>query len=263
MPFIHHLAKCAIALALSTTIFVAQASTDKNPATAGKVFGVLSLIGDRLDIVIATPEGGNNMSPTQRESLPMAETVFDDTVLGAIVTAVRRVSPDAELASINTRSPVLFEKHRTLFEERGNTIAIPEAIRDALKTQNATHLFLVTKRRDEASALFDDAITEARGKVEGLGFYLDPSIETRDGVTGRTGLGYIAPYAFFDIRLIDLASSSVIRRQKVVDSWPVASTAAATSLRSLWEALSAASKVRLVNDLIKREILRMVPSMLR
>ncbi len=263
MPSFRAITKYLFPLALISVISAAHGAVVDKATAAGSVYGVLSLIGDRLDIVVAVQPAGNSMDPNRRELLPIAETVFDDTVLGAIVASVRRVAPNAELASLNTRSPALFEKHRTLFEERENVIAIPDAIRDALKAQGATHLFLVTKRRDEASALLDDVIIEGRGKLEGLGFYLDSAVQTRDAPSGRIGRGYLAPYAFFDIRLIELVSSTVLKRQKVVDAWPVSIGASAAGAAGMWGALSAGNKVRLVNELIKREINRVVPEMVR
>ena len=263
MPFFSLMTKYLFALVAICVISAAHGAADNKPTGTGRVYGVLSLIGDRLDIVVALLPAGASMDPNRRESILVEEAVFDDTVLGAMVAAVRKVTPNAELASLNTRSPVLFEKHRTLFEESANTIAIPEAIRDALKAQGATHLFLITKRRDEASALLDDVIIEGRGKLEGLGFYLDSAIETRDAASGRTGRGYLAPYAFFDIRLIDLANSTVVARRKVVDAWPVSIGVSAAGAAGMWGALSAGNKVRLVNELIKREISRLVPEMLR
>jgi len=263
MPLFKAITKYLFPMVLISVISAAHGAVDSKATGAARVYGVLSLIGDRLDIVVAAQPTATSMDPNRRESLPIAETIFDDTVLAAIVSTVRRVAPNAELASLNTRSPALFEKHRTLFAEAGNTITIPEAIRDVLKAQGATHLFLITKRRDEASTLFDDVISGSRGKLEGLGFYLDGAVETRDAGSGRIGRGYLAPYAYLDIRLIDLASSTVVKRQKVVDSWPVSVGTSAAGAAGMWGVLSAGNKVRLVNELIKRELNRVVPEMLR
>lgn len=257
LPFV----ASAVILFFAASSSLAHAA-DEKPASQ-PVYGVLSIIGDRLDIVVAMPQVGTNLDPNRRDSIPIAESVFDDTAVSSIAGAVRKLKPNAELTALNTRSPVLFEKHRSLFADNGETIAIPDAIRAALKAQNATHLFLVTKHRDDVAALFSDGTIDGKGKLEGLGFYLDGSVNTTDGATGKSGRGYIAPYAYFSIALVDLATSKLIKKQKIISSWPVSAGVAEKDIGSPWAALSSADKVRLVNKLIDREINRVVPELMR
>jgi hypothetical protein len=227
------------------------------------VYGVLSLIGDKLDIVVAVAKTGTNMDPNRHDAIDIAESVFDDTAVSAVAAAVRRIKPDAELSALNTRSPILFEKFRTLFAVDGETMSMPDAIRSALKAQGATHLFLITKQRDDAAAQFGDGVIEGKGKLEGLGFYLDGSFETTTTTRDQSGRGFIAPFAYFNIALIDLATSKQLKKQKITASWPVSSGAAVKDIGTPWAALSAADKVRLVNKLIDREINRVMPELLR
>ena len=239
----------------------AQTATANEPVEP--VYAVLSLIGDKLSIVVAQSQTGTRVDANRRETLSISEDVFDTMAVSATVAAVRELRPSAELAALNTRSAVLFEKQRTLFEESGNTIAIPEPIRIALKNQNATHLFLITKRIDEAAAEFSNGTTDGKGRLEGLGFYLDGSIATVDGATGKAGQGFIAPFAYMNVALIDLATSKVIKKQKITSSWPVSAGVAVTDIGNPWAALSSAEKIRLVNELIRREIMRAVPDLLQ
>ena len=241
----------------------AAAQTAAAKESVEPVYAVLSLIGDKLSIVVAQSQTGTRVDANRRETLSISEDVFDTMAVSATAAAVRKLRPSAELAALNTRSAVLFEKQRTLFEESGNTIAIPEPIRAALKNQNATHLFLITKRIDEAAAEFSSGTTDGKGKLEGLGFYLDGSIATVDGASGNAGQGFIAPFAYMNVMLIDLATSKIIKKQKITSSWPVSAGVAATDIGSPWAALSSAEKVRLVNELIRREIMRVVPDLMQ
>jgi hypothetical protein len=227
------------------------------------VYAVLSLIGDKLNIVIAQVQTGTRIDANQRDSINVNNSVFDNSAVSAVASAVRKIDPKAELAAINTRSTMLFEKQRSLFVQSGDTISIPDAIRDALKAQNATHLFLITKRRDDAIAQFTNGSSDGKGRLEGLGFYLDGSMRTRVSENGASGRGFVAPYVYIDIALIDVATSRVIKKEKVTASQTVSAGAAEKDIGNPWAALSSADKVRLVDSLVQREIARVVPELMK
>lgn len=251
--------------ALFQLTIMATAQPAATPATSqsAPVYGVLSLIGDKLSIVVAKAQTGTRIDANSRDSVDLDSAVFDESAVRAVAIAVRKIDPKAELAAINTRSALLFEKQRLLFEQSGDKILIPDAIRGALKAQNATHLFLVTKRRDEATATFSSGTTDGKGRLEGLGFYLDGSIFTSVTETGASGRGFIAPFAYFDVALIDVASSTVIKKEKVTVSKPVSAGAAEKDIGNPWAALSSVEKVRLVDSLVQKEIARVVPELMK
>jgi hypothetical protein len=252
---------------LLQVVATANAQTAAAPAAAqsapAPVYAVLSLIGDKLNIVIAQVQTGTRIDVNQRDSIDIESPVFDNSAVNAVTTAIRKIDPKAELSAINTRSAVLFEKHRTLFAQSGDTISMPDAIRDALKAQSATHLFLITKRRDDANAQFRDGSSDGKGRLEGLGFYLDGSMQTKVSQTGANGRGFVAPYVYIDVALIDVASSRVIKKEKITVSNPVSGGAAEKDIGNPWAALSSAEKVRLVDLLVRREIERVVPELMK
>lgn len=251
----------------SQTLFAqtvaAPAAVQSPSAQPVPVYAVLSLIGDKLNIVIAQVQTGTRIDVNQRDSIDINNPVFDNSAVAAVAAAVRKIDPKAELAAINTRSAVLFEKQRSLFDQSGDKISIPDAIRNALKAQNATHLFLITKRRDDANAQFTDGSSDGKGRLEGLGFYLDGSMQTRVSQTGSNGRGFVAPYVYIDVALIDVASSRVIKKEKITVSNPVSGGAAEKDIGNPWAALSSAEKVRLVDFLVRREIERVVPELMK
>ncbi len=254
----HSLASFCIA-ALLMLPFAASHAAESAPAS---VYAVLSLIGDKLDVVVAQAQTGTRVDANRRQSIAIADAVFDNAAVSAVADAVRKLKPNAELAAINTRSTALFEKQRELFEQRGDTIQIPDAIRAALKNQGATHLFLITKRRDDAQAQFLNGLSDGKGRLEGLGFYLDGSIETKVASTGEGGRGFIAPFAYLNVALIEVASSKVIKTEKITASSPISAGRAQKDIGNPWEALSSVEKVRLVNLLIERELGRVVPELM-
>ncbi len=229
------------------------------PATPA-VYGVLSLIGDKLTIIVAQPQIGSNLDPNRRRMVPIEEAVFDSIALRATVEAVRATRPAAELAAINTRSPVLFEKQRDLFIENSDVLSVPAAIMEALQAQQATHLILIAKHRDETKIQLAN-IADGAGRLEGLGFFLDGSTETRNVETGQVGRGYISPFAYFRVTLIELPSRKIISRRNITASMPFTSGRAPAG-DDPWTALTPTEKVQAIEVLIKREIARVLPSML-
>ena len=243
---------------------LAFASTQTGAATPEiPTYAFLSLIGDKLEIVIAQAQTGSRIDQNRREPpLAILDPVFDNTAAMAAGEAVRKVIPRAELAILNSRSPVLFEKQRDLFDEKGGVMGIPDAIRTALQNEKATHLILITKHRDEAQFQFIGS-SDGAGLVEGLGFYVDGATDTRRGDTGEAGRGFIAPFVYAKVTLVDVQTSKVIKRQTIKASMAISSARAQENQASPWTALSSAEKVSAINRLIQREMARVVPLLLK
>ncbi|MEO8103571.1 MAG: hypothetical protein ABI790_13670 [Betaproteobacteria bacterium] len=247
-----------LVIALVFAIPQTQAATADVPT-----YALLSLIGDKLDIVIAQRQSRSRADRSRRDP-PSAiqDAVFDNAATTAAGEAVRKIIPGAELAYLNSRSTVLFEKQRELFAEKNGVMSIPDAIRDALKKEKATHLILITKYGDEAQFQFVNA-PDGTGMLEGLGFYLDGATGTFSTDEREAGRGYIAPFVYAKVTLIDVQTSRVIRNKTITASLTISSARAQENLTSPWLALSAAEKVSAMNRLIQRELARTIPLLLK
>ena len=135
---------------------------------------------------------------------------------------------------------------------------MPDAIRDALRQQGATKFVLVRKHRDYANFQFINGYSDGAGKLEGLGFYLDGTWETRsvDQTTGavRAGRGFIAPFAYLEVVLIDFPSGRVMGKKSSTGSFQVGAGRALQDIAEPWSALTSVEKVGLINQLIEREV---------
>ncbi|MEQ1517774.1 MAG: hypothetical protein ABL931_14930, partial [Usitatibacteraceae bacterium] len=101
-------------------------------------------------------------------------------------------------------------------------ISILDAIRSALAKEKADYLILITKHRDAAQFAFTNAIDGA-GLLEGLGFYLDGATRTYTGDTREAGRGYIAPFCYAKVTLVDVKTSKVIKKQFIKASMAISS----------------------------------------
>lgn len=247
--FLLYLSVAASATAQSPTAMPSPAATPVD----SRVFGLLSLIGNELNIVIARPQTGTLVDPNRREPLPVEDPIFDNSAINAAGNAIRKAIPRAELAVLNTRSAVLFEKQRDLFTDSNSVMTMPGAIVDALKAQQATHLMLITKHRAEAQLHFAGN-SDGYGRLEGLGFYLDGSMLTSSASVGATGRGFIAPFVYVNVTLIDLKTMKILKRQAITASNTVSSARAQESNQSPWLALTASEKVNIIDRIVQREV---------
>jgi hypothetical protein len=229
------------------------------PAVA-PVYGLLSLVGDQLGIVVAQPQTDARLAPYKREAILIDEPVFDDAAINAASEAIRKVVPQADLSALQTRSPVLFDRQRVLFEEKGSAIAVPEAIKAALAQQKATYLVLITKHRDEINLQFGHD-RNISGKLEGIGFYVDDTLTASRG-TGTGSGGFIAPFAYLRVALIDTRNWQVIAKQTITASTTIAS-AQTLEASSPWNAMTSAEKIRAMDRLLRRELGRVIPILLK
>jgi hypothetical protein len=220
---------------------------------AGPVYAVLSLVGDRLDIVRAQHQTGSRIDKNYRTIVDIADPVFDNTVIDAVGREIRKIDKRAEIAALNTRSPVLFEKHKVLFAESGGLVSIPGAIKDAIAGQKATHFVLITKHNDEAVLRFRDGY-EGVGRLEGLGFYLD----------AINGYSNIVAYVYIKLSLVDMSSQRLVSTAliRASTSFRDRNDPGASSARA-WEVLTGGEKVVFVNGMLREEIGKAVPNLLQ
>ncbi len=250
----------AIFSILSLNAF-AQAPAVSQPSQSSQpVYAVLSLIGDKLDIVVRELQIGSKLDKNSHDLVAIEDPVFDQTAIRATANALLTLDAKAEVAALNTRNKTLFDQQRDLFAESGGRIAIPEAIKGAMKAEQATHLILITKHTDlveiKHANLWDGA-----GKLTGLGFYLDGSIQLRSNVDGKISNGFIAPFAFFKMTLVD-PSSQILGQKFVKASIPIGAARSKVSNSDQWGALSGKEKVAVINDLITDEITKAIPELM-
>jgi hypothetical protein len=227
-------------------------------AAEARKYAVLSLIGDVMLISQWVPSTGARLDPNTKELIPINEGVYDKAALLAVNGALKKLDPDSKPVLLFARERSLYEAQNRMLDRGGKPVEMLEHVRGLLAGTGATHLILLTKLRNEARLKMHDT-TVGSGMLEGVGFYIDSSMETRSVETGASGKGLLAPFAYFRIELIDLARGTVVNQERIVASTSVSidnSTA-----QHAWNALSGAQKVRTLQDLITRETTRVIPKL--
>ena len=232
---------------------------------AGETYAVMSLIGDGLLVVRHRATTGTSLEGNLREFVTVTEPVFDRAALLAVDSAVRRADPSARVLLLGGRDPVLLEAQSRALGRDAAAQAIADALRPRLPATGATRLILVAKARHAAQIqvpkLGDSRV--GSGNLEGLGYYIDPSlVAVSRGIATipDTDSGFLAPFAYFTVALVDLESGKVLGERSVYASTAIAE--AESSTLSPWDALTPEKKVSIVEDLVRREVAQAVPALL-
>ncbi len=228
---------------------------------AERTYAVMSLVGDGLLFVQYRVKTGSSLSGHQRQAVPVADPVFDRTALLAVEAAVKRAQPKAEVVLLGGRDAGLLEVQAKSLGSPGAAQAIADALVPRLPKTGATHLILVSKARSASELRVDQSVVDT-GALEGLGFYVDPSIVTRppEGSAAASSQGLLAPFAYFDVALVDMASGRVVAERPVYASY--AYVESQTGSLTPWDSLSSQEKMRILTKLVGDEVAKAVPALL-
>jgi hypothetical protein len=223
---------------------------------------VLSLIGDKLTFAQHVP--GTEQSPDKdvRESVHVEDAVFEQTALKAIDEAVKRLSPGARPVLLFAQDGRLYTAQEQILDEGGNSLHMLDYMRGLLMGQDVTHLILVSKLRQSARIQLARSLVGS-GTLEGLGYYIElpPPPDPKSGKPAD-GVGFMGPFAYFKITLVDLATSTAVREERVVASNATVETQFKSGVDP-WAALPSERKVQLLQGIIRAEVFRVVPRLLK
>jgi hypothetical protein len=233
--------RTCLAVALAT-VFAGRA------VAAPRTVAIVSLIGDKLEIVAPQNGTGSKLDRNRREGFGDQSGAFDRFTLKAAAQAIESVDLGIGTVLIGVPPSKLHDQPERLFD--GKQLALPGAIVDELERVGAQYLLLITKRRDEVRVPF---VGEHRGSgnVRGLGFYIDAAQMVALSETGASAPGFLAPFAYFMLSLVDVRTGVVLREQKVtlMQTLPVALH---PKVIDPWEILDATQKVERLQALIRQ-----------
>jgi len=211
-----------------------------------RTYAVISLIGDKISVVGHRATVGSTIDRNRQGALAVQGRALDDTAVLAASDAISRLDPRASIVMLASNDPTLYELQDEVFEPQQRSRALlASAIRDPIQGQHATHLILIRKHRADA-ALRMQVQYVGSGKIEGVGFYVDPTLPTRNLETNELGSGFLATFAYIKVALVDANTMAIIREQTVEES---ATTLTGKSLNPL-DALTPAQKTAALRSMI-------------
>jgi len=216
-------------------------------------YAVISLIGDRMQLAYSRGVEGQPVDRIERRYVPLEDSAIDRAALLAVNEQIKRLKPVSE--------PVLLQAfERSYFDTSGGTAAIIEWIRQLVKDKKVTHAILVTKLTYGGIPDLQKPYV-GNGDLEGVGFFVGRTATPAGLDPNGAGPGFLAPFAYFEIALVDLQTGQTIRREKGLASDLI--SASGTDTGNPWDTLSGQQKVNKLTDMVRKEIAALMPKLLK
>jgi len=221
-------------------------------AAGERSYAVMSMVGDQVTVVEHRPTVGSSLSDRSRRSVPFDERVFDRGALLAVEAGIHHADPSAKVVLLAGRDSGALQAEKRALGTPALAQSVADALRPHLPQVGATHLVLLLKSRDPAPLPAAEMKVDA-GELEGLGFYADATLVTTrheqgDYLNGSVPRGYFAPFAYFEVALVDLATGKVLAERPVRAAHPYEATDAGAVNPA--QSLSAQEKVRALQALV-------------
>jgi hypothetical protein len=219
-------------------------------AQTGRSIAVVSLIADGLRVVGQEATTGTMLSrnPTEVTALP-----FDALELPALkssMNAVLAADLKAKVLPMKIVDSAIYAAQDSYIAN--NRAALPKAILEPLLKGNISHLLLITRARAEAR-LDAKLQTFGSGKLEGVGYYLDSETTTRQQGSGEVAVGFLAPYVYARVSLINLSTLAVERSLTTTVGRVYTATGTGTGGEP-WKIMGDAKKIELLRVMIEEQL---------
>ena len=224
-----------------------------------KRYAVLSLVGDRLLVVEREMSTGSRLDRNLRRFVGVPDRALDNSMLLAIDDAIRSSDAAAATILLASKDPALYSAAARALGGTGDTERIYEAVKPMLTGTNATHLVLVTKQRHQAMLRLRDGLVGS-GYLEGLGFYVDYGTLSRSVDTNEPERGFIAPFIYVNVALIEVTTGKVVAEERILGSAPY--TTPDANIGDAWGALTAQQKADRLTEVMRAETGRVIPQLL-
>ncbi len=209
------------------------------PAAAQRSYAVLSLVGDRIEVVRHGVTGDTDLDGNRRDSTPIHNRLIDRAIVAAADQAIRRRDNAAAPVLLMARDPAIYAAQRVMLDDEKSVQALLAALRPVLADVHATHLVLFTRLRRKASFHFGNYHIGS-GMLDGAGFYVDSTIRMRQGDTSEGAFGFLGPYVYMEATLVDLGSGSIVAQKQVLETRTVSTPRSASG--NAWDTLTTEQK---------------------
>jgi hypothetical protein len=202
---------------------------------------------------------GQRLDRNPRSYVRLDDPIIDKTVLLTANETLKAVT-GVEPVLLFARERPLYAMQQRLMNEGQGMVNLLGSIRPLLGNTGATHLVLFTKARREARMQLSD-MALGTGMVEGVGFYVDPNTEVIIREKQQNANGFVAAFTYFDVALVDLGKGAIVGEQRVTASRVMATPASVAT--EVWSGISGAEKMRMLTTILRREVERTIPALLK
>jgi hypothetical protein len=234
----------------------ALAGTAQAQAPAAPKIAITSLVGDALTVTVYREATSSNLSNAST-ILKMPGPLLDIALLKVAQEAVAKAAPGATVFPLKV--PLAGSNVDPAAVVVDDKVVAGNVLVDALRQQGFTHLVTATKYRHNNVVRLADGPLSTRGSLEGMGFYVDPTLRVQSTRSVERSEGIVAPYLYIQLRLVDLATLEV--RTQSITANSVTAAARNKEGTEAWGALTAEEKIRAAESLIKMHVAQAVPAL--
>jgi hypothetical protein len=227
-------------------------------AAAAERIGALSLVGDQLTVVEYAMATGSHRDTNVRTPVPVKDSAFDNVALLRIDSAVRRARPEAEVALMRASDPKLHELQRKLLDSE-DARPLLEAIAQMAAANKIDRLIVLTKHRQDTRIPMENGLIGS-GRLEGLGWYVDRDRRVTDISSGAQHEGFVAPYVYVRLFLLDVKSLQVLADRGITLARPYLGDRAGPA--NPWNRMSGEQRGKVLEQLMENALAREVPQLL-
>lgn len=237
-----------------------QAAAETTQA-AQRSYAILSLVGDSISIVAERPTVGSKINRNDRQVIPIGDTVFDESAIHAANDAIKNAAPASRTVLLLTPDVGLYKAQNDMFESPGSNVDNRTFLKSLLGNRNVTHLVLITKVRGDAQIWLSNAPV-GTGQLDGLGYYMNHTVDIFSDSAGMSGTGLVAPFAYIKVRLIDAGTLEVMGEVVQKRAYPIGKLADAEASLVAWDVITAEQKVDYLKKLVRLTVKDTLPKLL-
>ena len=226
--------------------------------TAAVKYGVISLIGESITVSGSRPTTGSRLDQNDKLSITLPDAGFDATALRTLKAGVEQIAPQSEAQLFAIKAPKWVDTPSDLFD--GDKVLMSPKLVAAMKADGATQLLLLTRYKSDTQLRFANGV-EGRGRVEGLGFYVDREQSVIDSATQESSRGFLGSYVSLRLCLVDLNTSTVLKQQ-VIKGSNIHKLRRGHASMDPWDALSPTEKLSALGRLIEEGLTSALPTLL-
>ena len=246
------------ALGVAAALLPALANAAQAVTAAAPSYVLLSVVGDKLGLVWQRPGTASNLDKNEHRDLPVKDLTFESASVFAAADTVQALQPGAKTTMLSTKEPALYREAEQLPGDAAAELLGP--VKEAIDKTQATRLVLVTKYRQAARLKLREGLV-GTGRLNGIGFYIDETYEIDRGENLQGAVGFVAPYAYVTVSLIDVRTMKVLKKSSVIESAAMTS-ARSKSANTPWDALTPEEKVESLKGVLQAAVARGVTEVL-
>jgi len=216
-----------------------------------RVIGVMSLVADEFVVVGQESTTGTKLDQNPRETVRIEGGAIERVVLGTAMKAIAGVDATAKVMPMLVNEPRYYQGQAGWIEAERATL--PPELAEALRGAGMSHLVLVQKLRADAR-MNTGRVSLGSGRLEGVGFYVDRITALQRLGTSEQTVGYLAPYLYARVSLVDLGPMRVLARRDVTRGEVIVASQTGAGGGDPWGWVDAKGKLQAIASMIEKDV---------